>query len=213
MNSVAKAWLNTQATRFDLLSLRKRSCLFIILFACFLATFHIVGLVQAQSAHDAVVLLLEKQELDLQKARVDLKSSNASGGSDDLARTELEALRNSIKVAKQLMQNFSATSSSAPPLAETLVHLLRRQDNLKLLQLATLPDVTQARKEAVNALPAGLTLQGLELTVTGTYPELTRYVAILEQELKGIRWGTMKLKSEKLPPELTMQIFLVVIDP
>ena len=213
MNSVVKAWLNTQATRFDLLSLRERACLFLILLVCFLATFHIVGLVPAQSAHDAVVLRLEKQAMELQKLRVDLKSSDASGGSDDSTRAELAALRNSIKVAKQLMQNFSVASSSAPPLAETLVYLLRRQDNLKLLQLTTLTDVTQARKEIINALPAGLTLQGLEVTVTGTYPELTRYVATLEQELKGIRWGTMKLKSEKLPPELTMQIFLVVIDP
>ena len=213
MNSVVKAWLNTQAVRFDLLSLRERFFLFLISLVCFLAAFHIVGLLPAQDAYNTVVSLLEKQEIELQKTRVDLKSNGASGGSGDSARAELVVLGNSIKVAKQVMQNFSAANSNAPPLAETLVHLLRRQDNLKLLQLATLTDVTQARKEVVNSLPAGLTLQGLELTVIGTYPELTRYVASLEQELKGIRWGTMKLKSEKLPPELTMQIFLVVIDP
>jgi len=38
-------------------------------------------------------------------------------------------------------------------------------------------------------------------------------VTTLERELKGIRWGVMKLESEKLPPELTLQMFLVVIEP
>ena len=213
MNGIVKAWLKMQAARFDLLSLRERMCLFLTLIVCFLTVLHTSLLVPAQSEHDSLVLLLNDQELELRKARIDLKSNSFLSGDDSLARSELASLQNRIKAANLLVQDFSAARSSAPPLAETLVHLLRRQDNLKLLQLATLTDVTQARKEVVNALPAGLTLQGLEVTVTGTYPELTRYVAILEQELKGIRWGTMKLKSEKLPPELTMQIFLVVIDP
>ena len=213
MNNGAKFWLKAQFTRLELLSLRERCFFFLILIVCFLAIFHVFGLAPAKNAHYTAVSLLEKQELELQKARIDSKSNSFSVGNDSLAGVELEKLQNSIKAARQLMLGFSAASSSAPPLPEVLVHLLRRQDKLKLLQLATLTDITQASKEVVGTLPAGLTLQGLELTVIGTYPELTRYVAILEQELKGIRWGTMKLKSEKLPPELTMQIFLVVINP
>lgn len=212
MNSVIKAWLETWTTRFDQLNLRERVCSFLILIVCFLTTFHVFGLLPAQSAHNAIVLLLQKQELALQKARADLKADNVLGGSDSSARAELAALQNSIQAAKQLLQEFSTSSARAPPLAETLVYLLRRQDNLKLIQLVTLTDTSQASKEVVSALPAGLALQGLELTVAGTYPELNRYVSILEQELKGIRWGALKLKSEKLPPELTVQIFLLVID-
>ena len=212
MNSVVKIWLEIWTTRFDHLNLLERVCSFAILIVCFLTAFHVVGLLPAQSAYNATVLLLQKQELELQKARADLKANNVLGGSDSLARAELAALQNSIKAAKQLLQEFSTSSALAAPLAETLVYLLRRQDNLKLIQLVTVTDISQASKEMVSALPTGLALQGLELTVAGTYPELSRYVAILEQELKGIRWGVMKLKSEKLPPELTMQIFLLVID-
>ena len=212
MNSVIKIWLETWTTRFDHLNLRERVCSFLILIVCFLTGVHVVGLLPAQSAYNATVLLLQKQELELLKARADLKANNVLGGSDSSARVELAALQNSIKAAKQLLQDSSTSSALASPLAETLVYLLRRQDNLKLIQLVTVTDISQASKEVVSALPTGLALQGLELTVAGTYPELSRYVVILEQELKGIRWGAMKLKSEKLPPELTIQIFLLVID-
>ena len=100
-----------------------------------------------------------------------------------------------------------------------LVHLLRRQEGLTLLRTSTLASeaavagAAQAAGTGAAALPVGFTRQGVELTVSGSYPELTRYVQTLEQALPHVRWGTMKLKSEKMPPELTLQLFLVGVQP
>jgi MSHA biogenesis protein MshJ len=35
------------------------------------------------------------------------------------------------------------------------------------------------------------------------------YVRTLELALPTLRWGSMKLNSEKLPPQLTLQVFVV----
>jgi hypothetical protein len=55
--------------------------------------------------------------------------------------------------------------------------------------------------------------QGVELTVSGSYAELTSYAQTLEQALPYVRWGSMKLKSDKPPAELTLQLFLVGVQP
>ena len=198
---------------FDVLSLQVRICLFLLAVACFLATFQFFGLEPARTDHQAMIQRLEKQETELQKASIDLKAINLSGDAVNSSGAELIALRTSTKVANELIQNFFPASAATTPLTETLVYLLRRQENLKLLHMSTITGSSQTRSEIASVLPVGVALQGLELTVSGAYPELTRYVATLEQELKGIRWGTMKLESEKLPPRLTLQMFLVVIEP
>ena len=57
--------------------------------------------------------------------------------------------------------------------------------------------------------PAELTRQRLELTVSGPYPELMRYVRSLETALPYIRWAGFSLKSEKQVSVLTLHLFLV----
>jgi hypothetical protein len=53
------------------------------------------------------------------------------------------------------------------------------------------------------------TRQRLELTVSGPYPELMRYVRSLETALPYIRWAGFSLKSEKQVSVLTLHLFLV----
>jgi len=213
MKPTMRRWFEAQAARFDILSLRERICLFLLAVASFLASCQFLALAPAQAAHRAMVVREEKLDIELEKFRTHLKTINFSGAAANLARRELMALQTSVKAAKQLAHTFSPAATQSTPLAETLVHLLRRHDHLTLLRMATLTGTSQAPREANSVLPAGVALQGLELTVSGAYPELTRYVTTLERELKGMRWGTLKLKSDKFPPELTLQMFLVVIEP
>ena len=73
--------------------------------------------------------------------------------------------------------------------------------------------LAQANTQAQPAVPVptvmGVTRQGVELTVAGPYTQMTSYVQSLETALPQVRWGTMVLRSEKSPPELTLQLFLV----
>jgi hypothetical protein len=54
-----------------------------------------------------------------------------------------------------------------------------------------------------------VTRQGLELTVAGPYLELIGYVQTLERSLPALRWGGMKIVSDKQPVLLTLQVSLV----
>jgi MSHA biogenesis protein MshJ len=97
------------------------------------------------------------------------------------------------------------------PLAKVLVHLLQQHKGLTLLRTSS-TILQKARGNDIQTaaeLPAGLTQQGVELTLSGPYSELTRYVQTLENELPHVRWGSMKLISENSPTELTLQLFVV----
>jgi MSHA biogenesis protein MshJ len=45
--------------------------------------------------------------------------------------------------------------------------------------------------------------------VAGSYPDLVRYLADLEQALPGLRWGPLQISSTTSPPVLTVRLMLV----
>jgi hypothetical protein len=40
-----------------------------------------------------------------------------------------------------------------------------------------------------------------------------RYVKTLETAMPALRWGALTLKSEKQPPELKLQVYVVGVQP
>ncbi|MFO0490564.1 MAG: hypothetical protein ACK5YJ_02100, partial [Curvibacter sp.] len=60
---------------------------------------------------------------------------------------------------------------------------------------------------------SGVTRQGVELVVSGSYAELVRYVQTLERALPSLRWGAMRMNSESRDAELTLQVWLVGATP
>ena len=66
---------------------------------------------------------------------------------------------------------------------------------------------------AAASAPAGLVKQGMEIKVTGPYAELVRYVKTLEGALPNLRWGALQLKSDQQAPELTLQVYVVGVQP
>jgi len=93
----------------------------------------------------------------------------------------------------------AAVPASAPGLAGPLANT-----NLFLAQANA-----QTQPTVPTPTVMGVTRQGVEITVSGPYGQLTNYVQSLETALPQVRWGTMVLRSEKSPPELTLQLFLV----
>jgi MSHA biogenesis protein MshJ len=126
----------------------------------------------------------------------------------------------------QQIKELRPDTTEAIQLEQVLVHLLRRHEGLTLVRTSvTTPDGAVVPRDAVvakafpfvgavvPAAPFGSARQGLELTVSGPYPELTRYVQALEKAMPSVRWDAMNLKSEKLPPELTLRLSLVRVSP
>lgn len=214
-----KRWWKTQSARINALSLRERVFLFLSVIASCMALADVVWLSPAQVAHQQLTQRFDKQSAELQRARAELKAVAQPVDTSKAVRNEIAAVKFDLDQVNQTINQVLPPATQATPLAQVLVHLLRRHEGLTLLRTATVaPEAAvagaaQAVGSGAAALPAGFTRQGVELTVSGPYPELTRYVQTLERAVPQVRWGTMKLKSEKMPPELTLQLFLVGVQP
>jgi len=216
-----KRWWETQSARINALSLRERVFLFLSVIAISMALVDGLWLSPAQLAHKQLTQRFDKQSTQLQRARAELQSVARPVDANQALRDEMAAVKISLDTLNQTIKNASSVATEATPLAQVLSHLLRRHEGLTLLRTSTVaPEAAMAKAaQAVGAvgagsavLPVGLTRQGVELTVSGPYPELMRYVQTLENALPHVRWGSMVLKSEKAaktPPELTLQLFLV----
>jgi MSHA biogenesis protein MshJ len=123
-------------------------------------------------------------------------------------RTEQAALQQQL--ADLQSQVSGAAGGGSPALEPVLAEFLRRRKELTLLSTATLgADAAQGK----GMTTPGVARRGVELKVSGPYGELVKYVKSLEQALPNLRWGPMQLRSEKQPPELTLQVFVLEVQP
>lgn len=197
--------------RVDALSLRERLFLFLSILLCLGALVDTLWLSPAQTAHKQLVSRLQRQSVELQALRDMLK---VSGHPQDVGQSSRDALlqlaARTTQVNEDVRKLLPGTANTAP-LAQALVHLLRRHEGLTLVRTAALaPEVAGPGNGSVaGSLPAGLTRQGVSLTVSGSYAELMRYVASLETDMPFVRWGVMNLKADRGLTELTLQLFLL----
>jgi MSHA biogenesis protein MshJ len=135
---------------------------------------------------------------------------------DDIAAAgkRMEAINNEL-------QTLLPQTNDTAVLEQVLVQFLRKQPGLTLVGVSTMaadtaPAGAGAAGPATGApagLPVGLTRKGLELRVSGPYSELMQYVQTLEGALPSMRWGSLVLKSETQPPVLTLQVYVLGVQP
>ena len=205
--------------RVDALSLRERGFLFLSLLACLLAVADLLWLTPAQNNYKQLTQRFTAQTAELTRLRDELRGLSVQPDPSRAVRTDIEqanirlnALNNEIKHAVPMAQN-------GPALEQVLVQLLRRQQGLTLLGVTTLAQdlpatpAGAAAAAASTAMPPGMTKRGLELKVAGPYPELVRYVQSLETAMPSLRWGALSIKGDKQPPELSVQVYVVGVQP
>lgn len=220
-----KSWSDVQFARINTLSLRERVFLFLTVLACCVALVDVLWLSPALVAHTQLTQRFAKQNAELQRLRDALRTVARPVDTGKAVRDEMAGVKSRLDTVNQTIRDVLPAATEVTPLTQVLVQLLRRHEGLTLVRTsAVAPEAAVAKAaQAVGAgagagantgvSPVGLTRQGVELTVSGPYPELTRYVQTLETALPHVRWGIMKLKSDKLPPELTLQLFLVGVPP
>lgn len=207
-----KKWWSVQSARVDGLSLRERVFLFLSVLACVLALVDSVWLSPAQAEHTLQKQQFTKQSADLKRLRDELNVMPAPVDPSAAVSVELALTNAHLETLDRDIKEISATSKDATPLLQVLVHFLRRYDNLSLVSTTTLTASAAASTDAVATVP-GLTRQGLELTVAGPYGELIRMVQTLESAMPALRWGEMRLVAGKQATQLTLQVFVVGVQP
>lgn len=202
-----KRWWTVLAARIDALSLRERVFLFATLLVLCMLLADVLWLSPVQSVHTQLSQRLAAQQVELQRLREELRTSSGETGPGRQMREELARLRARTDAVNQEIEALPRADADETPLSKVLVHFLRRHEGLVLVRTATL--AAEGRGSDAAAGTAPFKRQGLELTVAGSYAELTRYVQTLERALPALRWGAMKVESQKQPAELTLQVWLV----
>jgi MSHA biogenesis protein MshJ len=204
-----KQWWLQQSARINALSLRERAFIFVSLIASCLALADALWLSPAMGAHQLQTQQHAAQNAELRRLRTELQSMPAPVDVNLPLRTELAALQQQLVEVQS--QVTAAAGGNSPALEPVLAEFLRRRPELMLLSTATLSADAAAGKAA--ATTTGIARRGVELKVSGPYAELVKYVRSLEQALPNLRWGPMQLRSEKQPPELTLQVFVLEVQP
>ena len=210
-----KQWWQSLAVRIDAMSLRERGFIFLSVILVVLAMADVLWLSPAQTVHRQVVQRHAAQAVELVRLRAEMIAVAQPVDANKSAREALAATQAQLQHVMQDIKTLAPVAENGPPLEQVLVQFLRRQPGLTLLSTATLaPEAisTSSTSSAGAAVP-GLTKRGLELRVAGHYAELNRYVKTLEAALPSLRWGVLTVKKGPQTAELTLQVFVVGVQP
>jgi MSHA biogenesis protein MshJ len=201
-------------TRIDALNLRERVFLFLAIIVCSLALVDTFWLSPAQMAYTQAKQRVTAQEAELQRLRAELAGAAQQVDPAKAVRDEIADIAARLEAVNVDIRAVAPLAEGGPAIEQTLVQFLRRREGLTLVRTGTVKqDATPAPQAGTAANGGGapmLSRRGLELTVTGPYAELVRYVSTLENALPTLRWGSLQLKAAKeQPPELTLQVFVV----
>ncbi len=199
------------AARIDALSLRERAFLFLSIVAVCLALADQLWTAPAQAAYQQLKQKIASDNVELQRLREELKANPPQPDPARAGQDELLQLKAGIAAAERDIAALGVSSDPALTLPDAMVHLLRRYAGLTLVRVSSpTTDVPRGASLVASDASSAAPRRGLELTVSGPYAELVRYLQTLESALPALRWGTLKLAAAQQPPELTVQVFLVV---
>ena len=215
------AWWDKYSARIDALTVRERLILFVAIMVCCIALADTIWLTPAQSEQQKTALQFAAQTQELDRLRQEMLTGARPSEERLAMRSELEATQVQIDAVNREVQSNATGTSGDPALEQVLVEFLRREKGLTLLGTGTLnqelSSVTAARTSAASSLadelPEDIHRRGLELRVSGPYADLVRYLKTLESALPKLRWGPMTLDATKSVPELSLQVYLVGLQP
>lgn len=219
---LVKAW-EAQARRIDALSLRERAILFLSIAAVLALLFDTLVLAPLSARAQLRSEAQARQAAEITRLREQFIA--ASRNTDDPVaqlRAQLDAAHSErTRLDAELRRAGSAASGEG--LSVVLQRLLAQQPGLVLERLTLLDEAPVAAAAGAAsaahtgrppALP-GLSWQGVELQLQGSYRDTQRYLQALEGELPGLRWGEMRLQGGggSEAPRLQAQVFLLKVQP
>lgn len=197
-----KALWQRQARRIDTLTLRERAIMFVSLAVALVAATDALVLAPRSAEQQAVATRLRAQAAELDA----LRAQRGSGAPADtpagrlaqtLGQVRAEQAAVDADIARRLADGGAGTRLQA-----LLERVLRRHDRLTLQRLATGP-------AAAAPVAGALSLQGVEIGVRGSYPDLAQYVDDIERTLPGLRWDELAITRTEAGAELHARVTLL----
>lgn len=215
-----KQWWQKQAVRIDALSLRERIFLFLSIMVCCLAAADTFWLSPAQLAYHEATQRFTAQSAELTRMRGELSAMAQPVDANKAVRDDIAAANLRLDAINADIRAVAPLAEGGPAMEQALVQFLRRQEGLTLVSTGTakteplvMVKGSATTPTAPAAPEAGVSRRGLELTVSGSYAELVRYVRTLEGALPTLRWGALQISAAKQTPELKVQVYVLGVQP
>lgn len=194
------------AARINALSIRERFLLFAAAIGVLgaLTDYFFISPLLAQQK--ALVAQLDKKstDMDLIREKVDAEMMSRSVSRSSELRAAAAEVQRELDAIERDIADLNGNSAGATPVATMLNRVMQRSDKVAIVRIAQLG----AGAQAVSPPPTGApTVRGgLEITLSGSFPDLLDYLASLERSLPQARWAALNLKADTQPAQLTVRI-------
>lgn len=214
--------------RVDALMLRERVMIFAAATVALVALVNLLLLDPVSAKQKQSSQQMKLQQGKLREIQANIQVLAAAQGIDPDAASKARLAQLKRQIAEMNTRLESTQQSLVPPekMATVLEDILRRDRQLQLVSLNTLP--TTGLKElatpvatapAAQGLPAAKPVQnsiyrhGVEITVQGNYADLLRYLAQLEDLSWQMYWGKVNLAVGDYPTaKLTLTLYTLSLD-
>ncbi len=197
--------LTPLTTRIDAMTLRERFLLFICVIGVLGAITDALFISPLLKQQKALVTLLDKKssQMDIQREETALEMLRRGRDRAKELNIDLRKVQLDIDAVERDIGKVSASPAGSTSVSASLKQILRRSERVSLVR------VVQAGSEPGAALVASAGARNvLEITLSGSYADLTDYLLALEKALPQARWSTFWLRAESVPLQLTIRIIM-----
>jgi MSHA biogenesis protein MshJ len=198
MNAIRRYW-QPLAARIDEMTLRQRGMLFATLSLAVVALAHLAFIEPVLVRQKGLIERGKRDQSQLNAVRAQLESLLRQQQNDP-DQVALRALEQRVAEVEKSLATKQDSFAAATRLPGLMRDLLGKDRGVRLQSLRVLPG------SQIEGSP--LFLHGVEITLTGSYFELLRYLADLEKLPSRLLWGSAEIQVEQYPEvRLTLQIF------
>lgn len=165
-----------------------------------------------------------QQQTQLQQLQTQIETIQATGKVDPDAaiRVRLSALNQQLEQGRAALKDVQQSLVAPEKMARLLEDVLTQNRNLKLVSLRTLPvsdllekpaNTAEFRPDEKKPASPAIYKHGVEITVTGSYAELTQYLGTMENLPWQMIWGKAEMQVEEYPLiTLTITLYTLSTD-
>lgn len=220
-----KAQWERLCARFDALLFRERALVALALVGGIVFLGHVFFVEPQLLRAEQQRKRMAAQQAELAQLQAQVTSMEGMQRDPDAAnRAALERMRADIGQLDGRLKGFEQTLVPPDRVAALLEDMLKRNRNLRLVALRTLPvssvierkEPAKASGEAAAEVPAGtanLFRHGVEITIQGSYGDLLDYIAQAERLSGHLFWSSLNLAVREYPrTTLTLTVYTMSLD-
>lgn len=220
------------AAKLDARNQRERALIFVMVLVVVASLLDTLLLTPMRAKKKAAMQEVATQQEQLQTLRSQIQAAMSGGKIDPDASTRVQLAGLEQKLAQSRGALQSVQQGLVPPdkMARLLQDVLTQNHGLKLVSLKTLPvsnvvEIAESAPAAATQASQGKAVEppkasgpaiykhGVEVSVSGSYAELTQYLDTLEKLPWRMFWGKAEMRVEAYPRiTLTITLYTLSMD-